>query len=289
MRYVRWFALWAALIGSAPVLAGLGDVTVVDRDSGATLTPHYFHGEYWIAGTPGARYAIEIRNRSTGRVLAVTSVDGVNVVTGETAGWGQNGYVLFPGQRYQITGWRKSDAQVAAFTFTALPESYAALTGRPANIGVIGIALFRERPPPAVSIEESEQRRRAPSADATAAPPAPAVPGAEAAARAGAAPPAGAIPGVGVARPSSPAPLSAESFLKSEPDLGTGHGEREYSYVDHTEFTRMQDQPNEVIRIRYDSLDRLVAMGIVHRPPRRSVGADPFPASAPQYVPDPPG
>jgi hypothetical protein len=277
MRYVRWFALWAALLGSAPVLAGLADVTVVDRDTGATLTPHYFHGEYWVEGTPGARYAIEIRNRGTGRVLAVTSVDGVNVVTGETAGWGQSGYVLLPRQRYQITGWRKSDAQVAAFTFTPLPESYAARTGRPANIGVIGVALFRERPPPAVSIEESEQRRQVPSADTGAAPPVRAVPGAEAAPRAEA------------AGPSSPAPLSAESFLKSEPDLGTGHGEREDSYVDHTEFTRMQDRPDEVIRIRYDSLDRLVAMGIVHRPHRRSVSADPFPASAPQYVPDPPG
>ncbi|HWG29200.1 MAG TPA: hypothetical protein VN676_01505 [Steroidobacteraceae bacterium] len=144
MRYVSWFALWAALLGSAPVLAGLADVAVVDRDTGATLTPHYFHGEYWIAGTPGARYAIEIRNRVAGRLLAVTSVDGVNVVTGETAGWGQNGYVLSSGQHCQIIGWRKSDAEVAAFTFTALPDSYAALTGRPASVGVIGVALFRE-------------------------------------------------------------------------------------------------------------------------------------------------
>ena len=265
MRYVSWFALWAALLGSAPVLAGLADVTVVDRDTGATLTPHYFHGEYWIAGTPGARYAIEIRSRAAGRLLAVTSVDGVNVVTGETAGWGQNGYVLSPGQHYQITGWRKSDAEVAAFTFTALPDSYAALTGRPANVGVIGVALFRERPPPAVSIQESESRRQAASSNAAAAPRAEA------------------------AKPSSPAPLSDESALKSQPDLGTGHGEREYSYVDHTEFTRMHDQPDQVIRIRYDSLEKLVAMGIVRRPHPRPSGAEPFPASAPQYVPDPPG
>lgn len=275
MGYVRWFALWTVLIASAPALAGLAEVTVVDRDSGATLTPHYFHGEYWIAGTPGARYAIEIRNRGAGRVLAVTSVDGVNVVTGETAGWDQNGYVFFPGQRYQITGWRKSDVEVAAFTFTGLPESYAALTGRPANVGVIGVALFRERPPPAVSIQEpaaslqeNESRREAPLSDVAV------TAGAGAAARAAAA---------------SPAPLSAESARKSQPDLGTGHGEREHSYVDHTEFTRMQDQPNEVIRIRYDSLERLVAMGIVRRSHLRPAGADPFPASATPYVPDPPG
>jgi len=38
----------------------------------------------------------------------VTSVDGVNIVSGETAAWDQGGYVFSPGDRYQITGWRKS-------------------------------------------------------------------------------------------------------------------------------------------------------------------------------------
>ena len=51
----------------------------------------------------------------------------------------------------------------------------------------------------------------------------------------------------------------------------------------------MQTQPNEVIRIRYDSRDNLIAMGIVE-PFRPAVpAANPFPASAQQqYVPDPP-
>ena len=60
-------------------------------------------------------------------------------------------------------------------------------------------------------------------------------------------------------RPSSLARAAA-------PKLGTGHGAREYSYVNHTEFERMQAQPNEMIRIRYDSLDNLFAMGIIKRP-----------------------
>ena len=119
---------------------------IVDRDSGAVLKPHFYRGEYWVAGTPGARYAIEIRNRLGERLLAVTSVDGVNVVSGATAAWDQAGYVFGPGERYQITGWRKSDARVAAFTFTDSSNSYAERTGRPANVGVIGVAIFRERP-----------------------------------------------------------------------------------------------------------------------------------------------
>ena len=74
------------------------------------------------------------------------------------------------------------------------------------------------------------------------------------------------------------------------PKLGTGHGDREVSYVSHTEFSRMQPQPNEVIRIRYDSLDNLFAMGIIKRPRPATPAANPFPASPEQqYVPDPRG
>jgi hypothetical protein len=74
------------------------------------------------------------------------------------------------------------------------------------------------------------------------------------------------------------------------PKLGTGHGEREYSYVENTEFLRMQPEPNEVIRIRYDSLDNLVAMGIVRRPRPTPPVPNPFPGSQErQFVPDPPG
>jgi hypothetical protein len=83
---------------------------------------------------------------------------------------------------------------------------------------------------------------------------------------------------------------ASDSLTNSAARLGTGHGEREWSYVVDTEFRRMQREPNEVIRIRYDSLESLVAMGIV-RPVRPSSPApNPFPHSHErQFVPDPPG
>ena len=71
----------------ALALGSLADVTVIDRDSGTALSTYYFQGEYWVAGRPGARYAIEVRNCIGGRLLAVTSVDGVNIISGATAGW----------------------------------------------------------------------------------------------------------------------------------------------------------------------------------------------------------
>ncbi len=228
------------------VRCGLADVAIIDRDTGAALGTHHYHGEYWVVGNPGARYAVEVRNRTSERLLAVMSVDGVNVVSGATAAWDQAGYVFAPGDRYQITGWRKTDSEVAAFTFTDSPNSYAARTGRPANVGVIGVAIFRER---------------------QAQPPAYAAP----------------LAGQSSERAAALAPSPA-------PKLGTGHGEREESIVNHTDFLRMQAQPNEVIRIHYDSLENLVAMGIVSHVRPASPPANPFPGSPEQrYVPDPPG
>src|ERR1700694_660415 len=170
MKRIVYFATFAALATSYDALAAgaIANVTIVDRDSGVTLSTHFFRGEYWVAGTPGARYAIEVRNGIGGRVLAVTSVDGVNVLSGATAGWDQAGYVFEPGERYQISGWRKTNAEVAAFTFTDSPNSYAERTGRPANVGVIGVALFRERQPQPVyappTIGEFRHRAAAPRA-----------------------------------------------------------------------------------------------------------------------------
>src|SRR3546814_1568020 len=88
---------------------------------------------------------VGLTNTSGERVLVVLSVDGVNAVTGEDADPSQAGYVLAPWQSTEIDGWRKSLDEVARFRFTDLPDSYAARTGRPGNVGVIGIAVFRER------------------------------------------------------------------------------------------------------------------------------------------------
>jgi hypothetical protein len=291
MKYILYFAIGVALATScgAQALGGIADVTIIDRDSGVALSPHYYRGEYWVAGRPGARYAIEIRNRLGERLLAVTSVDGVNVLSGATASWDQAGYVFSPGERYQITGWRKTDSQVAAFTFTESPNSYAERTGRPANVGVIGVAFYRERQPPVAYAPPTIGGQSPTWPEASREQAAPTVPGESRAKE----PMAGNSSSAGIARAQVPRDALVGGILGApapQPKLGTGHGEREYSYVSHTEFSRMQAQPNEVIRIRYDSLDNLFAMGIIKRPRPAPPFANPFPASPEQqYVPDPPG
>ncbi|MCS6996664.1 MAG: hypothetical protein NZ533_06850 [Casimicrobiaceae bacterium] len=71
--------------------------------------------------------------------------------------------------------------------------------------------------------------------------------------------------------------------------LGTGHGEREWSPAQQTTFERATSYPEEVIRIRYDSYENLVAAGIAPRPyPSRPWRDRPEPFPAVGYVPDPP-
>lgn len=254
----------------AQAVGRLADVTVIDRNTGATLPVHYGKGEYWVAGAPGARYAIAIRNKLGERVMAVTSVDGINVVNGATAAWGQTGYVFGAHYNYQITGWRKSDSEVAAFEFAAAGDSYATRTGRPNQVGVIGVALFKERMPEPVALPTppaSMQKSLGAAASATAAP-------AEAMANR--------------SRSADAATTqSAGRIAMPSPTLGTGHGQREGSYVSHTSFERSQSQPNEIITIRYDSRENLVASGVI--PERKGHTPNPFPNSDSfSYVPDPP-
>ena len=289
-RFLRTTALCTLLACSAlPALAigRLADISLTDRDTGHTLPVYLHRGEYWVAGQPTARYAISIRNRGGERLLAVTSVDGINVLSGATAGYQQTGYVFGSYSGYEITGWRKSDSEIAAFEFAAAGDSYAALTGRAAQVGVIGVALFKERQPdpviqtaPAPSAASgalsrndgaaSGPRLREEAAPASAAPAAPAAPG----------------PAKSLALNFSDS-SRADSAPPAAQRLGTGHGQRETSVVSHTGFERAQPQPNEVIRIRYDSRETLVAMGVIPDTSRRL--PKPFPQSeTASYVPDPP-
>ena len=268
-------------------IGGLMNISIVDRTSGAELPIYRHRGEYWVAGRPGARYAIRARNAMGERIMAVMSVDGVNVVTGETAGVGQNGYVFGARERSDITGWRKSDSQIAAFEFAAAGNSYASRTGRPDDVGVIGVAMFRERmpepPPPPVTPyprrdEFGDRERRSESSSLGDA-------------RAKAAPGAAADKSVAAESAASPSGSMARQSAPS-PSLGTAHGRRETSYVGKTTFERAQSSPDEVIRIHYDSRENLVAAGVIPVPPPprwpRPAGPSPFPGSEPGYVPDPP-
>jgi hypothetical protein len=261
-RILTSLATLALLAACAPAHARpLVDVSVVDRDTGESLASYPHRGDRWVAGAPGHRYSVRLTNTTAERVLVVLSVDGVNAITGQTADPSQAGYVLEPWQTTEINGWRKSMADVAQFVFTDLGDSYAARTGRPRNVGVIGVAAFREArvyrypqytPPP---IARGTREKRA------------------------------------EAEASAPA-ASARSIVADESSygqsIGTGHGGREWAPTSRTGFERATRQPEQVSELRYDERRRLVAMGIVPRH-SRPVWRDDAPRAFPGgFVADPP-
>jgi hypothetical protein len=119
------FASALAVMSPAQAVGRMADVDVVERHTGRTLAVHFYRGEYWVEGKPGVPYAVRVRNATGERLLAVMSVDGVNVLSGETAAMTQSGYVFEPGRQSDIAGWRKSNTEIAAFEFAASPNSYA--------------------------------------------------------------------------------------------------------------------------------------------------------------------
>lgn len=257
------FASACTAVHAAPLV----DLAVVDRDSGQWLPDVRHRGERWITGTPGHRYGVRLTNTSGERVLVVLSVDGVNAVSGETAHPSQAGYVLEPWQSSEIAGWRKSYQDIAQFVFTDLPDSYAARTGRPDDVGVIGIAVFTEARPvrndhPVPSVAEAGgrdgQRRSAKAA----------APAAESMER-------------------DRASQNEASQDQAAQRLGTGHGAREWSPVARAGFVRASRHPAQASQLRYDDHATLVARGVLPRFPRRHHEDRPraFPGG---FVADPP-
>ncbi len=267
MKQMLMGAVLCAVTSHAVAVGSLAEVTVYDRAENRTLPVYHHQGRHYVVGKPGNEYRIDIRSNHAREILAVISVDGVNAVSGETANWGQTGYVLGPHDSYGIKGWRKSLQRVAAFFFTEHESSYAARTGRPDNVGVIGVAVFRKKYEPPVAISRDyRQRREAPGPAAG-----DAAPAAENQARDSAAD--------APAPPASIAPQSAPA----EKSLGTGHGKSEASIVRHTRFERATPAPDEIITIYYDTYHNLLAQGVI-KDRARIARPTPFPG---QFVPDP--
>lgn len=261
-RLIAVTAMLAVCALSLPAAAvgNIADIVIHDRAQNRTLPVYVHEGRHYVVGRPGNEYEIRLRNRQRGDILSVISVDGVDVITGDTADWRHSGYVLGPWQSFGVKGWRKSLDRTAAFYFTALPDSYAARTGRPDHVGVIGVAVFHKKPEPVVPHLPPRVDRGA-AADES---PLPATAaderGAGAAAR---------------------AEVPATAVQKSA-RLGTGHGRSETSVVTYTEFERATAVPAEVVTIYYDSYRNLVAQGVIRAP--SLARPDPFPG---RFVPDP--
>lgn len=264
------------ITSQAFAIGRIADISVVDRHQQRTLPVYWHEGRAYVEGKPGNEYQIVIRNQAGQDVLAVLSVDGVNAVTGENAAPSQGGYVIDKWNRLEVAGWRNSYSTTAAFYFTTLADSYAPRTGRPQNVGVIGIALYRRKvetihnepqlnfgPQGRLSKDRAERgdQRRAESDES---------------ARVESSAKSLGAPSTSMSAPTAPA---------LEAPIGTGYGRSEASVARRVNFERATSNPEEVVAIHYDSRANLIAAGIIreHRWQKRE--PTPFPGT---FVPAPP-
>ena len=119
----------------------------------------YLHnGRTFIEAKEGSEYAIELKNNSWEKILAVLSVDGLNIIDGEAADEHGGGYVLAPYPSQKFLGFQYSSEKVAAFKFGALGTGYASSKkdGSEKNAGIVGVRIWDEKPRPPIVVNPPE-------------------------------------------------------------------------------------------------------------------------------------
>lgn len=126
--------------------------------NGSRCKQYNHNGKIFIEAKEGSEYVIEIKNSTWKRILAVCSVDGLDILNGKPATENGPGYVINALNSCKFDGFRVSDDKVAKFIFSKKADSYAADKGDGAerNVGVIGIRLFEEKVKPAPIIIREE-------------------------------------------------------------------------------------------------------------------------------------
>ncbi len=271
--------------------SGPYQVEITDR-AGSSLRTFHRNGRTWVLGQRGQRYRIKVHNHSNRRIEAVISVDGRDAIDGRSARTTKRGYVIDAHDHLLVDGFRVNMANVATFRFSSVADSYAARMGNDREVGVIGVAIYKERRRP-VRLPRPRRWHKRPrwmpdDRDEARA-------GAEAP-KAAEASPRGDIGGR--SGRSSTAKLRRRARKSAgRPGLGTRFGERRHAPATSVTFRRARSwRPNAVLSLRYNNTRGLMAMGIdVHRRHRyrgdnkRRQSARPFADVPRNFAAPPPG
>jgi len=242
------FAVLAVLIAIAggtktyahgrPVLPGeVGIEILSDRGSVFQTFPLR---DFWAGNTrvskrylearKGENYGIVITNRTPERVGVVIAVDGRNIITGKRSDLGNNEsmYIVNAYETARYDGWRTNSEEVHQFYFTDPADSYSVKTfGDSSAMGVIAMAVYREKEQPRPLFKEKQEGQVAPEA----------------------APSAGA------------ASKSAERSLLGD-NAGTGFGDSRYSPVITVRF-EAERNPVQKTLVKYEWHEVLCRKGII--------------------------
>lgn len=232
-----WTALASASTVNVELLAdGRGPLPLYRVGGGGT------HDTYraYVEAVQGELYGIRIRNNTARRVGVVVAVDGRNIISGERSDLKgiERMYILGPYETETYDGWRTARDTVNRFYFTEPGDSYAGAFGDYSAMGVVAVAVYRERDVPALRSRVPDREKAGKGAEDRNVPGEPGAGGAEAGA------------------PRSPAGRqSAES-------AGTGFGDETYSPSIRVRFNP-ERRVAERHFLKYEWRDTLCRKGIV--------------------------
>ncbi|HXY53610.1 MAG TPA: hypothetical protein VEM40_02950 [Nitrospirota bacterium] len=238
------FAVIIAALGAAPAYSSgrpvlPGEVVIEVVSDNGTVFQAIPHKEFWTGSThvrkrylearQGEHYGIVITNRTPERVGVVIAVDGRNIITGKSSNLGntESMYIVNAYEEARYDGWRTSKDEVHRFYFTTAADSYSVRTFADSSaMGVIAMAVFREKEQPRPLQEEKREGQSAPSA------------------------------------PSADlAPKSAGRALAKE-SAGTGFGDARYSPVIPVQF-EPERNPAQKTLVKYEWREVLCRKGIL--------------------------
>ena len=281
------------------------DVQVI-REDGEVLPTYAFKGRFYVQGGDNDRYLIRVTNPTDRRVEAVVSVDGLDVIDGDSGDLRKRGYIVPPHGDVRIEGFRTSLDDVATFRFSTVDGSYAGQKGKARNVGVIAVAIFEEQgdaqqqivvpnnppPPPPDRPYDWRDDIDASRAPATGGASSGHVARVDRPATKTAPPPPRAESKQSVTAETAPAPQAAPGRAyhgreeadddeggyvgggdaaepappTHRPGLGTEFGEQRYSSASYTRFVRAANRPIAVAELRYNDTAGLMALGIPVQP-----------------------
>jgi len=120
----------------------------------------------YLEAKRGENYGIGIRNNKPERIGVVIAVDGRNIITGKKSFLKNSEmmYIVKPYGYTRLEGWRTDDNTVHRFYFTDIRDSYAVRTfGDTSAMGVIAVAVFREKERPRILYERQLHKEKAPA------------------------------------------------------------------------------------------------------------------------------
>jgi hypothetical protein len=210
------------------------------------------------------------------------SCDGLDVLTGQPASVKNNGYIVPAHDKIEIKGWRLNSEHVAKFRFGKTGKSYAVTSGvdvEAKNVGVIGVALYKEKEPSTNPIYITYPGTFYPSYPAypwnvPGTCPHPEITWTNLNLVCSSSP-ANTDNSAAISSACSAMPLSASVGTSAvKQDIGTEFGKQINDRVAVVDFS-VKDTPDKIITIFYDSLENLKRRGIIK--PVKIGRPNPFP------------